>query len=84
LPLPLHVYRYAQGNVFTYLQQQGGVLPEAVAVPMLLMPTMSALDYIHQLVRRSTCGALWWRMATFLPAGDIAHVLPSMTSLGFS
>jgi hypothetical protein len=38
-----------QGNVFTFLQQHGGRLPEAVAVPMVLEPTMSALAYIHGL-----------------------------------
>lgn len=38
-----------QGNVFTFLQQQGGRLPEAVAVPMILEPTMSALAYIHSI-----------------------------------
>jgi aurora kinase len=38
-----------QGNVFTFLQQHGGRLPEHVAVPMVLEPTMSALAYIHSL-----------------------------------
>jgi hypothetical protein len=38
--------------VFAYLQQQGGRLPENIVVPMILQPTMSALDYIHQLVRQ--------------------------------
>lgn len=40
-----------QGNVFTFLQQSGGRLPESVVVPMILEPTMSALHYIHGLVR---------------------------------
>lgn len=40
-----------QGNVFTFLQQSGGRLPESVVVPMILEPTMSALNYIHGLVR---------------------------------
>jgi serine/threonine protein kinase len=35
--------------VFTFLQQHGGRLPEHVAVPMVLEPTMSALAYIHSL-----------------------------------
>jgi hypothetical protein len=39
-----------QGNVFTFLQQSGGRLPEGVVVPMILEPTMSALNYIHGLV----------------------------------
>ena len=39
-----------QGNVFTFLQQNGGRLPESVVVPMILEPTMSALNYIHELV----------------------------------
>lgn len=39
-----------QGNVFTFLQQSGGRLPESVVVPMILEPTMSALNYIHELV----------------------------------
>jgi len=43
-----------QGNVFTFLQQSGGRLPESVVVPMILEPTMSALNYIHRLV--SLCG----------------------------
>jgi hypothetical protein len=43
----LHVL---QGNVFTFLQQSGGRLPEGVVVPMILEPTMSALNYIHELV----------------------------------
>ena len=38
-----------QGNVFTFLQQNGGRLPEHVTVPMVLEPTMSALAYIHSL-----------------------------------
>ncbi|KAI8473429.1 MAG: kinase-like domain-containing protein [Monoraphidium minutum] len=38
-----------EGNVFTFLQQHGGRLPEHVAVPMVLEPTMSALSYIHGL-----------------------------------
>lgn len=40
-----------QGNVFTFLQQSGGRLPESVVVPMILEPTVSALHYIHGLVR---------------------------------
>jgi len=40
---------HPQGNVFTFLQQHGGRLPEHVAVPMVLEPTMSALAYIHGL-----------------------------------
>jgi hypothetical protein len=39
-----------QGNVFTFLQQSCGRLPEGVVVPMILEPTMSALNYIHELV----------------------------------
>lgn len=39
-----------QGNVFTFLQQSGGRLPESVVVPIILEPTMSALNYIHNLV----------------------------------
>ncbi|WIA42674.1 hypothetical protein OEZ86_008634 [Tetradesmus obliquus] len=38
-----------EGNVFTFLQQSGGRLPEGVVVPMILEPTMSALNYIHEL-----------------------------------
>eukprot|EP00879_Flechtneria_rotunda_P023191 GHRR01024518.1.p1 GENE.GHRR01024518.1~~GHRR01024518.1.p1 ORF type:complete len:533 (+),score=186.16 GHRR01024518.1:153-1751(+) len=38
-----------EGNVFTFLQQSGGRLPESVVVPMILEPTMSALHYIHEL-----------------------------------
>eukprot|EP00775_Hariotina_reticulata_P003478 gene3478-3747_t len=38
-----------EGNVFTFLQQNGGRLPESVVVPMILEPTMSALNYIHEL-----------------------------------
>lgn len=38
-----------EGNVFTFLQQSGGRLPESVVVPMILEPTMSALNYIHRL-----------------------------------
>lgn len=45
---------HVQGNVFTFLQQSGGRLPEGVVVPMILEPTMSALHYIHELVRNST------------------------------
>jgi hypothetical protein len=44
-----------QGNVFTFLQQSGGRLPESVVVPMILEPTMSALHYIHGLVRVPAC-----------------------------
>lgn len=38
------------------------MLPEAVAVPMLLVPTMSALDYIHQLVRGAARHHQWGRL----------------------
>lgn len=44
-----------QGNVFTFLQQSGGRLPEGVVVPMILEPTMSALNYIHELVSLESC-----------------------------
>lgn len=44
-----------QGNVFTFLQQSGGRLPESVVVPMILEPTMSALNYIHGLVSAGCC-----------------------------
>jgi hypothetical protein len=46
------VFPVLQGNVFTFLQQSGGRLPEGVVVPMILEPTMSALNYIHELVSR--------------------------------
>jgi hypothetical protein len=46
-----------QGNVFTFLQQSGGRLPESVVVPMILEPTMSALNYIHELVRGAVATA---------------------------
>lgn len=66
-----------EGNVFTFLQQNGGRLPESVAVPMILEPTLSALNYIHQLVR--TClqraSAMSLRRAWLLarkPAGPAA------------
>jgi hypothetical protein len=41
--------------VFTFLQQSGGRLPESVVVPMILEPTMSALNYIHGLVSAGYC-----------------------------
>ena len=44
-----------QGNVFTFVQQRGGRLPESVAVPLIMEPTMSALHYIHGLVRFFEC-----------------------------
>lgn len=44
-----------QGNVFTFLQQSGRRLPEGVVVPMILEPTMSALNYIHELVSLESC-----------------------------
>jgi hypothetical protein len=46
-----------QGNVFTFLQQSGGRLPEGVVVPMILEPTMSALNYIHELVSGAAAAA---------------------------
>lgn len=36
--------------MFTFLQSSGGRLPESVVVPIILEPTMSALNYIHNLV----------------------------------
>lgn len=54
-----------EGNVFTFLQQNGGRLPESVVVPMILEPTMSALHYIHELVsaraRALACSKRPWR-----------------------
>jgi aurora kinase len=41
-----------QGNVFTFAQGKGGILPEHIVVPMIMQPTLSALCYIHELVRR--------------------------------
>jgi hypothetical protein len=49
------IVSFLQGNVFTFLQQSGGRLPEGVVVPMILEPTMSALNYIHELVSCGRC-----------------------------
>lgn len=53
---PLVYLLLLQGNVFTFLQQSGGRLPESVVVPMILEPTMSALNYIHGLVSAACSG----------------------------
>ncbi|KAF6262630.1 kinase-like domain-containing protein [Scenedesmus sp. NREL 46B-D3] len=45
-----------EGNVFTFLQQSGGRLPEGVVVPMILEPTMSALHYTHELIKLADFG----------------------------
>ena len=37
--------------MYTFAQANGGRLPESLMVPVILQPTMSALNYIHSLVR---------------------------------
>jgi serine/threonine protein kinase len=84
-PLHLGRRRWApQGNVFTFAQAKGGVLPEHVVVPMIMQPTISALCYIHELVGSCAWLVLCWQQALLCTLRQALSCRPSSLGPGFT